>query len=235
MPARTIAIGDIHGCVHALDAVLDMVQPTLDDTVVVLGDYVDQGWDVKSTIERLIELESQTNLVHLLGNHEEMLLASLTCEKTCRYWENCGGARTLSSYRLGGKISDIPSDHLAFIYRSRPYYETENCIFSHANAEPDLTMNRQPPYVLRWKVLEPDAHECHYSGKTLFVGHTEQRDGEVLNLGCIQGIDTACWRNGWLTAIDVNDRHFWQASRFGQMREADEPALAEAVSAHQAE
>ncbi|MCC9609757.1 metallophosphoesterase [Blastopirellula sp. JC732] len=235
MSARTIAIGDIHGCVHALDAVLEMIAPTASDTIVVLGDFVDQGWDVKSTIERLIQLESEVNLIHLLGNHEEMLLASLTCEKTCGYWENCGGARTLSSYRLGGSIEDIPDDHIEFIRRSRPYYETESCIFTHANAEPNLPMDQQPEYALRWKVLEPDAYECHYSGKTLFVGHTEQRSGEVLNLGCIQDIDTACWRNGWLTAIDVDELHIWQASRYGQMREGDEPALAHAVPAHHAE
>lgn len=235
MPARTIAIGDIHGCVHALDAVLNMAAPTADDTVVVLGDYVDQGWDTKQTIELLMDWESQTNLVHLLGNHEEMLLASLTCEKTCRYWENCGGARTISSYRFGGSITDIPADHIEFIRRSRPYYETETSIFTHANFEADLPLDQQPEYSLRWKVLEEEDCQCHYSGKTAFVGHTEQRNGEVLNLGCVLDIDTACWRNGWLTAINTETLHVWQASRFGQMREEDEPALASAIPAHQAE
>ncbi|UUO05765.1 metallophosphoesterase [Blastopirellula sp. J2-11] len=233
--SRTIAIGDIHGCVHALDAVLGMIAPTPHDTIVVLGDFIDQGWEVKQTIERLMQLESETNLIHLLGNHEEMLLAGLTCEKTRDYWENCGGARTINSYRFGGSIGDIPADHIEFIRRSRSYYETETCLFAHANAEPDLPMDQQPSYALRWKVLEPDAYQCHVSGKTLFVGHTEQRNGEILNLGCIQDIDTACWRNGWLTAIDVDALHIWQASRFGRMREADELSVSHAIPVHETE
>jgi hypothetical protein len=31
MPARTIAIGDIHGCSAALDAVLDAIKPSPSD------------------------------------------------------------------------------------------------------------------------------------------------------------------------------------------------------------
>lgn len=42
-PARLIAIGDVHGCVHALDALLEAIAPVQDDCLVFLGDLVDQG------------------------------------------------------------------------------------------------------------------------------------------------------------------------------------------------
>ena len=45
MPGRTIAIGDIHGCSAALRAIVEAIQPTADDTIVTLGDYVDRGPD----------------------------------------------------------------------------------------------------------------------------------------------------------------------------------------------
>ena len=35
-------------------------------------------------------------------------------------------------------------------------------------------------------------------------------------------IDTACWRYGWLTAIDVRTGEVWQASKWGVLREGDE-------------
>lgn len=40
---RVLAIGDIHGCSKALSALLDAVNPTADDQVITLGDYVDWG------------------------------------------------------------------------------------------------------------------------------------------------------------------------------------------------
>ncbi len=42
---RLIAIGDVHGCVHALDALLEVIAPTQTDELVFLGDLVDQGRD----------------------------------------------------------------------------------------------------------------------------------------------------------------------------------------------
>ncbi len=40
---RLITIGDVHGCVHALDALLAAIEPTRSDQLVFLGDLIDQG------------------------------------------------------------------------------------------------------------------------------------------------------------------------------------------------
>jgi len=53
---RTLAIGDIHGSDYALDALLDLIAPTPDDTVVVLGDIVDRGPGSRQVIDRLLAL-----------------------------------------------------------------------------------------------------------------------------------------------------------------------------------
>src|SRR5262249_41110821 len=42
---RVLAVGDIHGCSAALDAVLAAAAPGRDDVLVTLGDYVDRGPD----------------------------------------------------------------------------------------------------------------------------------------------------------------------------------------------
>jgi serine/threonine protein phosphatase 1 len=42
----------------------------------------------------------------------------------------------------------------------------------------------------------------HYSGKTVFAGHTPQTSGEILDLGFLKVIDTDCSRGGWLTACE---------------------------------
>ena len=68
--ARTIAIGDIHGCLAALDALLAAINPTPNDTIVTLGDYVDRGPNSKGVIDRLLELEQRVNLVPWWGRHD---------------------------------------------------------------------------------------------------------------------------------------------------------------------
>jgi len=47
---RLIAIGHVHGCVHALDALLESIVPTSDDTLVFLGDLIDQARDSATVI-----------------------------------------------------------------------------------------------------------------------------------------------------------------------------------------
>jgi serine/threonine protein phosphatase 1 len=87
---RTIAIGDIHGCLGALDALLAAIGPTQEDIVVTVGDYIDRGPDSKGVIERLMELQSQTQLFPLMGNHEEMMLSVLDRRREPFGWLNHG-------------------------------------------------------------------------------------------------------------------------------------------------
>lgn len=224
-PQRIIAIGDIHGCVHALDALLEAIAPGEGDLLVVLGDFVDQGYETRYVIDTLIGLQNTCSLVCLKGNHEEMLLAARTSEAALRYWEMCGGVQTLNSYRFGSTLDEIPQDHWEFVAGCRDFYETANHIFVHANFDPTASLTEQKAHTLRWELLDPMVAQCHCSGKTVVVGHTEQKDGEILDLGCIKCIDTVCWRYGWLTALEVNSNRLWQASRFGMLRESNEPPV----------
>jgi len=52
MPPRPIAIGDIHGCSAALDALLDATRPRPEDTIVTLGDYINRGPDSRGVLDR---------------------------------------------------------------------------------------------------------------------------------------------------------------------------------------
>jgi serine/threonine protein phosphatase 1 len=218
-----IAVGDVHGCDHALDALLDAISPGSSDHLVFLGDLIDQGRDSAAVLDKLISLRSRCEVTLIQGNHEEMLYAARESEAALRYWEDCGGVYTLNSYRFGAGLDVIPSHHWALLDSCVPYYETDDFIFTHANYCPDSPMDQQDGHHLRWGLLEPDEMRPHQSGKTVVVGHTEQEDSEILDLGFLICLDTACWRHGWLSALDVHSRVFWQASRWGILREAEEP------------
>jgi serine/threonine protein phosphatase 1 len=185
-------------------------------------DLVDQGRDTRDVLDRLLDLQKLCHVVFVRGNHEEMMLAARDSEVALRYWENCGGIATLNSYFFGARIKNIPPEHWQLLESCRDYHETDQFIFTHANYLPDVPMNLQPDYQLRWALFDPAQMCPHFSGKPVFVGHTEQNNSEILDLGFAACIDTACWRHGWLTALEVHTRQVWQASRWGLLRDPDE-------------
>ncbi|MEW4489132.1 metallophosphoesterase family protein [Thalassoglobus sp. JC818] len=217
--SRVIAIGDIHGCFHALDTLVKVADLQPDDTLVCLGDLIDQGRESKEVLELLIELSTQCNLVAIRGNHEEMFLAALESDQAKESWMLFGGTSTVNSYHFGGDIDAVPPDHVEFIRSTVDFFETETHIFTHALYLPDEPPEVWPPHVLRWTLIEKPYPEPHMSGKTVVVGHTEQRSGEILDLGHLICLDTACYNYGWLTALDMTSGETWQASKWGQLKE----------------
>lgn len=223
MRPRTIAIGDIHGCSVALNALLDAIAPRSDDVIVTLGDYVNRGPDSRGVLDRLIALERECTLVPILGNHDQVLLAALAAEpRALSDLIDMGGRSTLASYGAGriaeADLARIPPEHRAFLERCRDYYETDTHIFVHAQYVPYESMDEQSPVWLRWESLRDGIPDPHVSGKRAIVGHSSQKSGEILDVGHLVCIDTFCHGGGWLTALDVDTGETWQFDRDGRPR-----------------
>ena len=218
MSARTIAIGDIHGCSAALDALIAAVRPRAEDVVVTLGDYIDRGPDSRGVLDRLIDLRGRCRLVPLLGNHDQMLLDVRAGTYPIDWLLDIGGTATLDSYGPGRSLDLIPEAHYEFLGACRDFYESDGHIFVHANYYPDLAMAEQPVGMLRWESLRDMTPGPHESGKPVIVGHTSQKSGEILDLGHLKCIDTYCYGGGWLTALDVVTGEAWQANQRGKVR-----------------
>lgn len=223
-PGRTLAIGDIHGCLTALDTLLDAVAPGSDDRLITLGDYVDRGANSPAVLDRLLELETATQLVPLLGNHEEMMLTARGSREAFADWLRCGGRETMLAYPGDEAISReeqnslrlVPSAHWQLLGRCREFFETDTHFFVHANADPKYPLNRQSSYMLRWMPFVDPAP--HYSGKVMVCGHTSQSSGLPKALDFAVCIDTWVYGCGWLTCLDVVSGKIWQANEKGAMR-----------------
>lgn len=213
---RTLAIGDIHGCLAPLEHLWGAVDPQPDDRVVFMGDYVDRGPDSKAVIDFLIDLEPRFDVTFLTGNHEEkFFLARIDRTELAHWLEAWGGGATLESYGPGG-FDDVPASHWKFLRHCRPYLETDTHIFVHANLEPDLPIQRQLPFTLiHQKFGEPAPHE---SGKVMVCGHNAQKSHVPLNIGHAVCIDTDPGRGGWLTCLHVETEEYWQANFEGEVR-----------------
>jgi serine/threonine protein phosphatase 1 len=215
---RTVAIGDIHGCLAALEALLAAIQPQPDDTIITLGDHIDRGPDSRGTIQRLLGLGRQCRLIPLLGNHEEMMLTvrdghgELYVE-----WLMFGGNATLNSYDVA-QPADVPAAHFEFLRGCRLIYQSQRHFFVHGSYLADLPLTEQPRETLLWDSVKIRQPGPHVTGKIAVVGHASQRSGEILDLGYLKCIDTWCYGDGWLTAMDVETGQVWQADKSGRMR-----------------
>lgn len=216
MPARTIAIGDIHGCSTALAALGQAIDPQRNDTIITLGDYVDRGIDSKGVLDQLIALADRCRLLPLLGNHDQMMLHARNGKDDFRFWLNCGGDSALDSYGSTSRLDLIPAAHFRFLERCISFFEIDTHFFVHANYKPDIPLDRQDDHTLRWLSLRDFVPSPHCSGKVAVVGHTPQPD--VLDLGHLICIDTGCCNGGWLTALDVTSGVKWQVDERGRYR-----------------
>ena len=216
MNKRTIAIGDIHGCFNALHTLIAQIQPTHEDTLVLLGDYIDRGPDSAGVIEFLTDLVSQCRLIPLIGNHEIMMAQAFDNRSDYDFWRQNGGKSTLDSY--GGLLSNVPVHHQMFFNHCVRYFETDKHFFVHASYDPFRQLDRQQDAVIFWEhIIDeiPPPHEC---GKTAIVGHTPQDNGNIRDLGHVKIIDTFCYGDGWLTAFDVDRETGWQVRDSGEIR-----------------
>jgi serine/threonine protein phosphatase 1 len=210
-----LVIGDIHGCLTALETMFQVVAPSSKDLIVTLGDYVDRGPDSKGVINYLLEKKQTHNLFHLMGNHEIQMIRALETKQNCERFLSglCGGRDTLDSY--GGSFEDVPSEHWEFIKSAALYHELDDHILVHAGVEADLPVNQQDLetyYYQRFYSQRP-----HHSGKTVVCGHTIQGDLPT-NLGYAICLDTCAYGGGWLSALDLESGVIWQANEDGKSR-----------------
>jgi serine/threonine protein phosphatase 1 len=216
LPARTLAIGDIHGCLTHLDALLESIAPTNDDRLIFLGDYVDRGPDSAGVLKCIIRLSQTYRVTTLMGNHEQMMLAARDSHDKFSDWLLNGGDATLRSYGgVRGALRDVPPEHWDFLeHKLVDYLETDTHIFVHANAYPDQEMSQQPDYMLRWERCDKIA--AHQSGKVIVCGHTPQNTGHPMNRGYAICLDTNACRGGPLTCLDAASGRIWQAGANGR-------------------
>lgn len=219
---KTFAIGDIHGCYRALEAVLGAADVSADDVVVFLGDYIDRGPDSPRVLDLIIRDSGQRNVVALRGNHEVMMLESRTNQELFEGWLVCGGRETLESYGWSGE-SDwprlIPKAHWEFLEQTRPWLETEDYIFVHANVCQMLKMEEHSEMQIYWDKCHD--LKLHRSGRRAVVGHTRQKSGVPRQWVGGVCIDTAAVGGQWLTCLEVESGEFKQANQNGQVREGN--------------
>jgi serine/threonine protein phosphatase 1 len=175
--------------------------------VVHLGDYVDRGEDSAGVVGLLRGPAPVpgAEVVNLIGNHEQMMLAALdprAGDEVVAFWLANGGADTLASYgadpRDRRSWAAVPPADLAFLRALRPSFALGGYFFTHAGVRPDVPLDRQDPMDLAW-IREPFLSWRGSLPAVVVHGHTPAPAPEVLDHRI--GIDTGAVVGGALTCV----------------------------------
>lgn len=216
--SRTLVIGDVHGCLDALIAMESYVNFQPEDEIIFLGDYIDRGPDSKQVIDWIIEKQQTLNIKTLVGNHEVMMVNAADSFDSYIFWVMNGGTTTLESFDK--TLIEFDQKYWDFIDRCQLFIETDDYIYVHGGATPEIPISEQNVDTLCW--LRFREHGPHHSGKTIICGHTPQRnyipsvkDGGVC-------IDTHVFNpEGFLTCLDTNSGKYWQTSNHSSEQRSD--------------
>jgi serine/threonine protein phosphatase 1 len=191
-----IAIGDIHGCLSALELLIKNIESKYDlesVKLVFLGDYVDRGKQGRKVLDYLMGLAHEyPHFVFLVGNHEFELLNGRPC---CLDTDES----VLSEY-TEYKMSQR---HFNFLDWKSFYYISQNFAFVHGGVPTGFDrVNHVPENKLVWQY----GVWSGYTGKKVICGHSAR--GEVVETANSICIDTGCCYQHWghLTAVVLNDR-----------------------------
>lgn len=210
MNGRIIAIGDIHGCHQEFADLLDLLELTPDDRLILLGDLVNRGPDSC----KVIDLARAHRALSLLGNHELRLLNYHRTKDESYLRETDNDTHN--------RLRPADWEYLAAMPLTHELPEL-NLVFVHGGFLPNEPWQKQPAQVVtRIQVIDRDGRPRkrsdapdgmpwadQWNGPPFVVyGHTPRT--EVYKLKWSVGIDTACVMGGALTAFILPERRFVQ-------------------------
>ena len=216
---KIFAIGDIHGHITALESLLEVVPFVPGDLLVFLGDYVDNGPDVRGVLDFLCDFAERPNTVFLRGNHDQMLVDAYLDSSKFGIWECLAGAEPLASYGSGTTedlLGKIPEDHLKFLRnRCVDHFQIDRFVFVHGGIRPDRSPAEEDTDHLHWLTLSMALP--HETGLTVICGHSAQVSGQIADLGHTICIDTGISKGGKLTCLELSGFEYWQSTEEGSV------------------
>lgn len=224
--SRLYAIGDLHGRLDLLKAMLSLITADCADAnttpqLVFLGDYIDRGLESRAVIDCLISLNQPARF--LLGNHEAVMRDVLASGSTQLAFDWCrfGGRETMLSYGVRPPLGHdeklmrkainelkeaVPTAHANFLTDLEGSVTEGDYFFCHAGVRPGVALAEQSLADLAWIRREFIPHQEPYE-KLIIHGHTVREEPDVQNNRI--GIDTGAYATGCLTALALEGTQQW--------------------------
>lgn len=177
-------LGDVHGCRHEFESMLDRLAVTDADLVVVVGDLVRKGPDSAGVVDRVRAMD---NVVTVRGNNEEKFL---TGEKDP---ESAGLSATQVEW-IASRPAAISFGDALVVHAG---VDPRRSLTAHTVSDLQNTRSLEEGYE------RPFWWEVYDGPWTVFFGHTPL-SAPVLRDHAV-GLDTGCVYGGELTAYDYRE------------------------------
>jgi len=210
-PARTIVVGDVHGCRAELDALLDRVGFVTGDRLVFVGDLVARGPDTRG----VLDVVRRTGATAVRGNHEDRLLA----------WRHAMDATARGQVTLApdlGKLHldvarSLGDDDWALLEATPVTHllEGHGTLVVHAGLVPGVAIEAQDPaMMMRIRSVGVRGEARDHGGAVpwgarwigpphVVFGHAASLEPQIHPWAT--GIDTGCVYGGYLTAMVLGE------------------------------
>ena len=196
---RTIFIGDVHGCLHELQKMIDLLQPKKKDHVILLGDMINRGPEPAG----VVEFVKGKKFSCVLGNHEEHYLQN---------WKKKDQYKILREkigFRLHSWLKKLPL-----------YIQKKNFIAVHAGLQPNTKISKGKSKVLlnirTWDGKGDNlSHPANPPWYDFYTGECPVFYGHWASQGlCIRkntfGLDSGCVYGGELSAYILEEKQLVQ-------------------------
>lgn len=184
---RLVVISDIHGGYNHLIKLLDKVNLTDNDFLIIIGDFLEKGPNSKEVLDFLIDLNKREKTYILKGNNEDFILKCIYndnfSEILIKYMKYKEYGSLLDSYikelnmdinidtgkSIQKAIKKEFAKHLTFLNNLYTAIETQDFIFVHAGIEKIANWKKSKEHQLLY--LESFLKKGHNTDKTVVVGH----------------------------------------------------------------
>lgn len=182
---KYFVISDIHGEIKQLKKMLTYWNSS-EEVLIINGDMIDRGENPREVIQLIMELKKKhTNVITLMGNHEEMFIEWLQFPKKTYLFHHSYG--TLESF-LGSDITskfdldfmntkmkeDFPEE-IEFLKGLDSYFEFDNHLVVHAGVDLALESWKDTSSTDMVWIRNEFIYGENKTGKTIIFGHTPTR------------------------------------------------------------
>jgi predicted phosphodiesterase len=215
MTARTIVIGDIHGCYDELLALLDKVQAGALDRIIAVGDLIVKGERNREVLDLFM---SDARFSSVLGNHDRAIL---------RYWRGKKKKLNEQQHDCRLQLESGRERYEAYLASLPLTLDLGAHLVVHAGLRPGVALAEQSPKdltelrTLEGKRSSPKGtpwYDVYDGAQTVLFGHWPAP--AVRRGKCAIGLDTGCVYGYELTAYVVETGEFVQVKA---ARAYDEP------------